>query len=331
MGRSSQIDLLKALSIISVIILHSVTDQTMRNQLGIPFLVLQAVPIFMIIMGFNNSMSYMKHNAITLKEIYTWSLLKHRLDRILWVFMFAVTLEALVAVFINNIKFIDIMLLYLQGGVGPGSYFVPVMIQTLIVLPVLYISANKNANFMLLSAFIVNMAFEIYAYKYCMSNEVYRLLFPRYLFAVALGVWIVKIKNVKWPAVIIGAVISLIYITSVHYFGLINMYPVQPDWLSQNAPAYLWPFAIFLFGIKILPAQASGILEYFAKVGRASYHIFLVQMVYFWTASGLMKGKMPMIIFIVINLCICLIAGYVFYLSEQGVRLYLKSKKTLSS
>lgn len=287
MGRNSKIDLLKAVAIVSVIILHSITDNTMRNQLGIPFLVLQAVPIFMILMGLNNSRSFIKINPHTFREAFSWDFFEHRFDRIIFVYFFAVSLEVLVTIVIRKVSFTDIILLYLTGGIGPGSYFVPIMIQTLFILPILYVAANKNANYMLLGSFVVNMIFEIWAYHIGMHNGYYRLLFPRYLFAAALGVWIVKKDSIKWSVISIGAIFSLTYITSIHYWGFTP--PVQPDWLSQNAPSYLWPFAIVLFGLRKFPARAKGIWEYCTELGKASYHIFLVQMVYFWTIGNLLR------------------------------------------
>jgi len=272
----------------------------------------------------------MKGGINSLLECYNRQLLKKRFDRIMWVYLFTVAFEMLASFILTNYLQIGNFQLnywlkeFFNGGSGPGSYFVPLLIQIILFLPVLYVIANKNINYMLIGSFAVNMLFELYCYYYNMPQSTYRFIFLRYLFAVALGVWLAKTKQINWYFVTVGAIVSLLYITSYNFYDF--KLPVQPDWSPQNAPAFLWPLMVVLLGLKILPEQAKGIVKLIAELGKASYHIFLVQMVYYYYMDYLFKN-LHICIYTLINLSICLSVGYIFYLFEKKLRAFIKLKK----
>ncbi len=272
----------------------------------------------------------MKNGINYLLECYNWPLLKKRLDRIMWAYIFTVAFEMLASFIltscfqIGNFQLSYWLKEFLNGGSGPGSYFVPLMIQILFFLPVLYVIARKNINFMLIGSFALNMLFEFYCYYFSVPQSIYRFIFLRYLFAASLGVWLAKTEQINWHLVTAGAIVSLLYITSFNFYNF--KLPVQPDWSPQNALAFLWPLMVVLLGLKMLPRQATGILKLIAELGKASYHIFLVQMVYYYYMDYLFDD-MHICIYISINLLICLSAGYIFYLFENKLRFYIKLKR----
>ncbi len=311
---------MKAFAIISVVVSHSYP----LHGYALP------VVIFIILIGYGNTRSYMKSGINSLLECYNWQLLKRRLDRIMWVYLFTVAFEMLASFILTNYLQIGNFQLnywlkeFFNGGSGPGSYFVPLLIQVLLFLPVLYVIANKNINYMLIGSFAVNMLFELYCYYFNVPQSTYRFIFIRYLFAISLGVWLAKTKQINWYFVTVGAIVSLLYITSYNFYDF--KLPVQPDWSPQNAPAFLWPLMVVLLGLKVLPEQAKGIVKPIAELGKASYHIFLVQMVYYYYMDYLFKN-LHIGIYILINLSICLSAGYIFFLLENKIRSFIKLKK----
>ncbi|KAF1083740.1 hypothetical protein SPSYN_03089 [Sporotomaculum syntrophicum] len=248
----------------------------------------------------------------------------------MWAYLFTVALEMLTSYLltsflqIGNFQASYWVKEFFNGGSGPGSYFVPLVLQIIFFLPVLYILAQKNANLMLIGAFALNILFELGCYYWAMPQSTYRFIFLRYLFAIALGIWLAKAKHINWYLVTAGALLSLLYITGVSFYDLRP--PVQPDWSPQNAPAFFWPFMVVLLGLKLLPEQANGPVKLIAALGKASYHIFLSQMVYFYYMDYLF-AKLPLGLYILINLTICLSAGYLFYLLEQKLRAVLNTKK----
>lgn len=313
------------MAIISVILLHSLPSPV-QDLIGGPFHILQAVPVFLILLGYNGVNSFSRQEVVSFWDCYKLSIVKSRLGRIVWPFVVVFIIELLLATFTKKeeISLTQMILLFITGGLGPGSYFFPLMIQHIIIFPLMYNMAIKNLKMMMVLVFLVDMSFEVYAYVSGMPNSYYRLLYIRYLFAVALGVWLSKRKNNNNFGLISGAVLSLIYISAVHYFGF--RLPVQPDWLSQNAPSFFWPLLLTFMGLFYLPKTASSLyIIIISEVGKASYHIFLVQMACFWYkgSSALVKG-LPIQVFTPLNVIICISIGVLFYRADVMVRKILE-------
>ncbi|MER2181244.1 MAG: acyltransferase family protein, partial [Desemzia incerta] len=69
MTYNKNIDIMKGISILFVVIIHSLKDDTLRS-IGGPFFILQAVPVFLIISGYNHSQSYTRSGIVSLKDFY---------------------------------------------------------------------------------------------------------------------------------------------------------------------------------------------------------------------------------------------------------------------
>lgn len=78
-ARLAQIDLLKALAIIAVIGLHSLTaDQA--NELAVRWWIGQAVPVFAVLMGLNATASLWRRAGDGPRAVYTRSYVLSRID-----------------------------------------------------------------------------------------------------------------------------------------------------------------------------------------------------------------------------------------------------------
>jgi peptidoglycan/LPS O-acetylase OafA/YrhL len=322
MKRDLRIDYLKALAIISVILLHSF-QTVYENSIFGPFHILQAVPVFLLLTGLNLVNSFERKKETSLVYFYTWNQTSKRLKRLLipftvvWLFQ----LYVLTILAGKEISIKDGLLTYIYGGWGPGSYFIPLILQIVFGLPLLYVWAKRSPGLMLAGTFVINLLFELYAYYSLMPNEVYRFIALRYLFIVGLGVYMaLKPKWNRWFEV--GAFVSFVYIAAIHYYGFKP--PVQPNWSSQNVYAYFWPYAIAIFGFAKLKNTANSLFANIMQtIGKASYHIFLAQMVYFWafkpypTLKGLYVFPPTKLAFISIILCVT--SGVIFYYLEKFV------------
>ena len=313
--RFDQIDILKGLAIISVIVQHSLTGQQ-RDYIGGPFYIYQAVPIFMILAGFNGIGSYERRNCRTLGEIYNWGFISPKLSRLLVPYCLTFIIELGWLVGFLHMGARQIFNIFLTGGYGPGSYFLPIMLQITVILPIIYFCAKRNVSATLTISFIIGICFEIYAYFPGMPSSIYRLLFLRYLFAVTLGVWLATRKSQSNILLWIGSLLSVVYIYSVHYASLIP--PFQADWQSQNTPSFFYPLLLVILALKFLPQTLQLRFQRVTVIGKASYHIFLTQMVYFTTVAGSISkriGSTPMSA--IINIVLCLVFGTVFYYCEK--------------
>lgn len=334
--RDLMIDIIKGLACLSVILTHTFDRDTFLSLLG-PININQAVPIFIIIAGYNGALFYQRRNFLLgdpLNRYYNSSISVHRLKRIVLPFSLIWAVQVLIIVYFSNINLNlglgSLSVSYLTGGWGAGSYFVPVILQHILLLPILYYIALRGTGRMILFAFFLNLLFEYYASISGMQNDVYRLLYPRYLFAGALGVWLAfgGVARNK-ILLIIGAIIGLAYTVAVEYHNF-HLGFINSSWYSQNLPSFMWPFILVFLGIKlgntefIKTVAGSKLGKIMSMPGQASYHIFLSQMVYFWAIHVVWTDQLSYLNSATNNVIICVLFGMLFYgLDLVMQRLYL--------
>lgn len=327
MERNIQIDLIKGLAIISVIILHSLPSKILYN-VGAPFYIWQAVPIFMIIAGLNSSQSYIRKDLTYLRECYTIELIFRGIRKIIIPFSI-IWIAEITLLFLLKGKIISARTFiegFLLGGWGQGSYFIPIMFQHYFIFPAMYwLSQKYGSNRMLVIVFGFDMFLELISFEIGIPSSSYRNLYFRYLFAVALGIWLATSKNLNRKVLLIGTAISGVYIYAVGYLGF--RLPIEPSWASQNAPSFMWPFMLIILGFKFLPSCGGNIVtRIIALLGRASFHIFLIQMVFFY-----FRYEVPLLkslrVFpgIMANLIVTITLGIVFFhISQSKKQIVLK-------
>lgn len=323
--RNYNIDVLKAIAILFVIILHSLSADTLFNVLA-PFHIWQAVPIFMILVGYNTAKSYERKGPESLKDLYNGRTLIRKFQRLIIPFAFVWIMQVFIHyILLGGLNVRDLLISFFVGGWGPGSYFVPIIIQATLILPLIYLLCKKNLTTMTITLFIISLLVEVACLLVDMPEGVYRLIVVRYLFALTLGVWLAlntKKLNYKW--LIPLSIISLIYITGVNYFDWVFI--MEEYWLSQHAPSYFWTLMIIIVGLKLYQFKADNMIsKLFVKIGQASYHIFLTQMVYFWSIAGLFSA-LPLTAYVGISIIICVVLGLLFFDAENWVRNVIKNR-----
>lgn len=315
--RLQQIDFIKALTIIAVIMLHTIPGDKLFAVLS-PFHIWHAVPIFMVIAGITSTLSTTKHNSIfRLSDEYSIGKLKKYSKRILIPFTFIWLAEIFIMAAFKGITLRQILKYYFVGGIGPGSYFTPIFIQHLLCFPIimwLFDTFSDHRNIILFLTF----AFSIFAEWLCIQVNVpdplYRLLYVRYIFAVAIGVFMAKYGLQLLVSFL--SLFSAVYITMVSYLK-INVDFIYPSWGFQHAPAYFYTALIIIILWNIYPYfKRMGLsLNY---IGRSSFHIFLFQMLYFWILSRRLLGIVQNpFIWLILNIFICISMGCLFFKIEQ--------------
>jgi len=273
-GHLTQIDLLKGLAIISVILLHTWPEKVLLIT-GAPFHIWQAVPVFILIAGYVGTLSYKRRDTTKLRQCYGRSLLSHRFKRILVPFtlLFIIQIVLLCFIDIKEITLQNIVLSYIIGGYGPGSYFIPIILQQILVLPILYFWAIRSPRYFLPITFLISLVFEYLMIIAFVPEWAYRLLYVRYLFAGALGVWLAVSQQSIERKLVVGALFSIIYIFAVNYLS-IQFWFLYPAWGSQHAPSYFWPLLIIVMGLIYLPSASKNVVSaVLEQLGQASWHI----------------------------------------------------------
>jgi peptidoglycan/LPS O-acetylase OafA/YrhL len=320
MKRNYFIDILKAICMIFIILDHYSMWDDLRLLLLFPYWITMAVPILMILSGYVYAMSFERHSIHTLRAAYQPMQLLGRLLRFAVPFLIAYVLELMVSSLSNGFSTIigiwghD----FLMGGWGPGSYYTPVMIQFVFVFPLVFVLIKKYDHIGLLLCGIFNACFEIFQRWIQMGGTCYKLLLFRYLLLIAFGcyLFIGKHRIPKWAhvtAFFVGAVFIFLY-NYADYEPYILVYRTGT---SMIAVLFIMPLVAGFLRSDRLAQLRCRPLE---AIGKASYNIYLVQMVYFnYIADRVYALGFPIVWANLINLAFCLLGGIVFYLIEHKI------------
>lgn len=332
------LDWIKAVAILCVIITH--TDLYGR---GIPInymlnclVVAMAVPVFMMISGYNMANSYIV-NRRDAGGGYSIASLKRQILRIIPSYTLIYLME-IVFLFLNgetqNLGWKHIILFYIIGGKGPGGYYVPIMIQLFLIMPFLVSFVCKCPAKGLFSVFIVNLLFELLVKLVLFHPEIYRLFIGRYLFLLAMGVFLRTIKGKKLPMgyLSISFAIGILYICVTNHFRLpdpngLYSWSFFKYWQMTAFPVafYLFPFMYLLLdklsGVQVKTWFGS-IMQ---KIGSRTWYIYGVQMFYFlivYEVYGVKYDlqKIPLLFELFANFFLCISGGFLLYHLENWGR-----------
>lgn len=330
-NRIMAIDYLKAIAVILVISNHSLTDKQ-QLSIGGPFWISMAVPIFMILSGYTNSMSAEKRKIKTFKQYFNKDLMKNRLSRLLLPYIIIFTVE-LFLVYIIPVEFhaertrenVSILYLFFTGGVGAGSYYLPLLIQLLFLFPFMLFSFKKSPNVSTLLFVLIHLAFDVFSSFLPISNDLYRLLVFRYLALIMMGIVMYYYKGK------IGRkgkkILLLLSSLSVLYIYMTNYTQYKPEifskWTGTSLPTIF--LALLFTGLGMIYLEIKNttkLTELMSKIGRASFHIFLVQKLYFsFTIKTIFSNfNIHPSLTSIISIVVCCSIGISFYYLESKFR-----------
>lgn len=330
-NRLMAIDYLKAIAVILVISNHSLTDKQ-QLSIGGPFWISMAVPIFMILSGYTNSMSAKRRKIKTFKQYFNKDLMKSRLSRLLlpYIIIFAVELFLVhiipVEIHANRtIENLPILYLFFTGGVGAGSYYLPLLIQLLFLFPFMLFSFRKLPHVSATLFILIQIAFDMFASFLPISNDLYRLLVFRYLALIMMGIVMYHYKDK------IGKRrkkrLLLLSSTSVFYIYMTNYTSYKPEifskWTGTSLPTMFLALLFVGLGMNYLEIKnTTKLTELMSQIGKASFHIFLVQKLYFaFTIKTVFSNfNIHPSLTSIVSIVICCSIGICFYYLEIKFR-----------
>lgn len=240
-----------------------------------------AVPIFMVISGYVYSLSY-DSSVFAIGKMYSIKELSCKILRFIipysLVWLVEITLKILYLK--EPISVGLVAKSFLGGGFGPGTYYTPVMIRIVILAPIVFLFIKKHKKLALICLLLINLIYEVLKYYMGMDADIYRLFVFRYLFIFSYGVWLYTSNTNskdKYDAIdyILGG-IGAIYLLLTQYCGIhivfINM------WESTSVVACLYIIPV----LRILIRQCKVHNKFLETLGKASYNIYLVQMLFYW-------------------------------------------------
>ncbi|GHA59022.1 acyltransferase family protein [Pontibacter akesuensis] len=325
MKHFQQIDVIKGLAILMVLLLHSLSRQELLQSYAV-YHIWQAVPLFMVVMGLNAGLSIQRKEQ-HLNLLYTREYFTKKATRILTPFMLIFALSILVGFlwqWLTNEAVLAFSWYTLVGVLpvtGKGNYFITLLLQSIFLLPIIGYAFRKKPVLTSITLVVLEVLFQLLATQvayFDKENYLYDAAFPRYFSAIAFGLWLAYSPGAKkqWPfalPLVILGVIAAGFLWLVVYQGL-KVDFLRPEWFTQHLLTFGYAAFWVWLGLRLLPSSSNVIfLKLLATLGKASYHIFLVQVLYF----GLLEES-P----VWQNLGICLLLGYLFYMLESNRKIF---------
>ncbi len=316
-GRLDALDILKALCIFMVVLTHCEFTAEDRTRLLFPFWVDMAVPLFMVISGFTYSLSSEKRGMSSVLEWFETKNFRAKFTRIVGPFLAVFAVET---VFFSGKIAANGPLWWLErflgGGIGPGSYYVPVLCQLLICFPFMFLAFKKSPLLCAFALCLLNLVFEAAMGAFSFSIDFYALSFCRYFTFVLMGMFLFfyreKLRGTLVPHICLAS--GLIYILVANY---LNYNPVFfTRWKTTAMPVAPYAFAVVYWGLAAqgaLMSLPSPLLKPLLYIGKASLHIFLVQKFYYSTPWQYAFSDYGFGAYAASSLVICVSAGCLFY------------------
>ena len=291
-SRIRNIDFLKGILAIFIVTLHFGFPEGFPIKVVFPYTVSMAVPMFMFISAYLSTVSFNRNGIETLADAYKRDFIIPKLLRIIFPFVIYFIAEQIMlrvwhiyTVGIFKYGIVALFFDFLTGGAGQGSYYFPVIIQFILLFPLIYFGIKKHGFKGLCTVFFINIGYEIIKQAYGMPDYEYRLLVFRYLFLIAAGCYVAfkHAEEVK-ETCNVGRKVALFLISIVCGAAFIYLFTytayegkIITYWTSQSV------FCCFY----IIPLMALYVEKVHVKfaplelVGKASWHIFLFQMLYY--------------------------------------------------
>lgn len=227
---------------------------------------------------------------------------------------------------------------FLLGGFAPGSYYIVVMIQILLLFPLLYKAVARWKEKGVLLILALTLVWDILATGLLsLSEDTYKFCAIRLLPQVALGIY-AKVTELKHrsPFCIGLFFIGLIYVLIFVYLKALPL-PLFYQWRSASLFVALFLYPIVtgcLAAFQTIHYPQSGrASETMILLSNATYHIFLIQMFYYNMIGYSWNEKANHILLTMpVNLIVCMAGGVLYYKlsSPLEAKLLKKIKQKLS-
>ena len=226
-GYLPEIDLVKGLAIIAILLLHFFTE-SQKQMFGITLAFFQgimplldlAVPAFVLLMAFNMA------RALSMKPRGLKEYFKSRAVRLLPAFFIVFAIVAALGILLGlTLKFGEQQLVGYFPIPGAGNYFIPLVFQFVLLFPLLFWIYKKSKVGSLVLLFGLDFAFEAAAFlQFGPVEIIYQYCIARFLALVWIGFFLSErcsegskriSKVVQWLPL---KVLALFGIASYHIF-----------------------------------------------------------------------------------------------------------------
>ncbi len=248
-----------------------------------------AVGIFLLVSGYLMSGSIEKLDR-PFASWYTFSNLTSRIARFYLPLVPVFALALLYKIFVlgKSYSLLEIIVRFFLGGFKPGGYYVAILVQLVLLFPIIHSVVCRYKFKGVMACALFTLLYDMVSTGIGMNDTLYKFLIFRLTAHIAFGVYAKycdfkkeRVRNLSMFVIgltyVVFCVFTDIYIPGIFY-----------RWrdVSVITAFFLYPvitWFISTFGrIKYTDSKLSGYTLTFAN---ATYHIFLVQMLYYTTVG----------------------------------------------
>ncbi|MFX0044541.1 MAG: acyltransferase [Candidatus Hermodarchaeota archaeon] len=348
-----QIDAVKVIAIAFVVLDHMLTTG-LHDTLIASFWERLAMPFFLIVMGFNMGHSFRYRGTTKLRELYSLQYFWRKIKRYVLPFVLLYAVSILLGIYFDALEPSRWWYLAFLPFWGPGNWFIPVLFTSILIFPAVYkaytMSPRITVALCLLSEILLSLVLFFNTplvpsdgtYVYTGLDAIslmwiIRLNILFYLPAVAFGLWfsdghdITQKRNwFMWLA----APLSIIYIYAYTFFGFRfeifdGVHLRRLIWGDYTLLVYPYAAFLILLAMRYLPSDSQGLgSRLVMRISRATYHIFLFQMMYYavwfqlnpyYSSTGFGSALHLYLPFYLLSLAICIVGGILWYEGERRI------------
>lgn len=329
--RQDWIDAIKGIAIIFVIVQHFSFPSGVSSKLLAVYWAGAAVPFFMLLTGYTWSMSYSRKQFKHLENFYSQADVLKKIIRFSIPPLIVACIQVLYLLVSNQLKSVwHIFELLFHGGVGLGSYYFPMLLQLILVMPVIYFLVVKYRKKGVWLFFGLNFIYELVQNFWFLGDGAYRVLVFRYLFALACGVyWYVygirftpKVKVLLFVMSACGAMVLATLQYGVDKTSVFHI--IFSKWSTVSMLTILYYFPLLLLLKELFTVITPTVL---ATAGRASYHILFVQMIgYYFLQQFKIVVPLHYVIVLPVYIALFSVLGYWFYRLETSLNRHIQQR-----
>lgn len=268
-----EIDFLKGLAILWVICEHSFPSTIVESLRQ--YFPITAVPLFFSITFFL-SFKKLSENRRYYDAWFNIKRVKAIWNKLLLPFLIVTFLGACIFVWKGG----NISSIILEGGVGPGSYYIWVYIQIWLLIPLLFFILDRFNNYGIIIVFGLCIVLNVLCSILQIPDYLWRLLCVRYISLSVVGYMWLNQKRYRKSLVLLLGLLSylyLIFLRANDYEPWIH----NGGWSIHNYPCYFFTLALILLLQYVWRwFKEWRISSFFVWCGQNSWYIFLMQMLY---------------------------------------------------
>jgi len=313
-----QIDFLKVWMIALVLMDHSIPHRILGLFYSLAWERI-AIPVFMVVLGFNWGKSMMQKKNQSLWELYSWrGYFKSKIQRFIVPFAIIYGLSIIYLILANifigpnflsnvypnpaDIPILNEPILKLALILpvwGPGNWFIPMIFLTILIFPLLFklFTHRKWSSWLMLACcFLIEAAYQLGINLFYLGFGFdYRIDFFTFtpfmlLSAIGLGLWLSI--NHRWDSPRNLVIWFLGLASTVHiFYALFRGRPIYAQWVLFDYNLFVYPYSalIVMIVLNVLPKSPSGpAFRFISTLGKSTYHILMTQIFYFSVIYGLL-------------------------------------------